>query len=151
MCDLNQCFRKPITMFKPSRFGSKKMWCLFLDQGGEAAGCHIANLCQLGTMSTAWGEAKNGLVSADTYGLLDRRCYRSRCAQRHPGTAGGKPRSAVYAEHGHRRRGPWEPRHNRAQIGFTKYKLAEHSRRSTNKQCKQFCPGRHHASAESVD
>ena len=81
---------------------------------------------------TAWGEAKNGLVSADTYRQLDRRCYRSRCAQRHPGAAGGKPRSAVYAEHVHRRRGPWGPRRNRAQIGFTKCKLAEHSGRSNS-------------------
>jgi hypothetical protein len=40
--------------------------------------------------------------------------------------------------------------HNRAQIGFTKCKLAEHCRRSTNKHFNRR-PGRHHASAESID
>ena len=95
-------------------------------------------------------ERKTGLVNADSYRLLDRRCYRSRCAQRHPGAVGGKPRSAVYVEHGHRRRGPWGPRHNRTQIGFTKCRLAEHFQRSTNKHFNR-CPGRHHTSAESID
>src|SRR5262249_36031451 len=112
-----------------------------------SGGCHNAKLCQSAIVlqlaaivlqlekqcpppivELLGAKRKNRLVNTDTYRLLDRRCYRPCCAQRHPGAAGGKPRSAVYAEHRHRRRGPWEPHHNRAQIGFTEYKLAEHSR-----------------------
>jgi hypothetical protein len=136
--------------------------------GGEAdlagsAELPYAKLCQLGIalqlekqcplpiVELLGATRKNGLVNADTYRLLDRCRYRSRCTQRHPGAASCKPRSAVYLGHWHGRRSPWEPRHSRAQIGFTKCKFAKHC--STRNRDEHFtrCARRHHTSAESID